>query len=73
MLSEEITMDPELLSKDVELNVLPVAVFIFFLSCLVYPGDKGPIIVCHLAVQCTLLHANFYAKYSRVARRSRLI
>ena len=41
------TLKIELLSKDVELKGLPVVVFIFFLTCIVFAGKGGPIIVWH--------------------------
>ena len=41
------TLKIELFSKDVELKGLPVDVFIFFLTCIVFAGDGGPIIVWH--------------------------
>ena len=37
----------ELLSKDVELKLLPLGIFTFFLSYLTYSGDWGPITVWH--------------------------
>ena len=40
------TLNPELLSKDVELNVLPVGIFIFSVMLSLLWGG-GPIIVCH--------------------------
>ena len=43
----ERTLKIELFSKDVKLEGLPVDVFIFFLTCIVFAGEEGPIIVWH--------------------------
>ena len=38
-------LNTERFRKDVELNLLLVGIFISFPSCLVYPGERGAIIV----------------------------